>query len=94
MSFSFYVYYEVSALNEDKVRAAAKDLQRSVAGATGVQGRLLCRRDKTQTWMEVYEGVPDAAAFQSFLDSEAQRLRFAELLAPRSRRMTELFRPL
>ena len=94
MSFSFYIYYEVNARNEDRVRAAALALQQAVAGATGVQGRLLCRRDKTQTWMEVYEGVPDAAAFQAVLESEAQRLRFAELLAPHSRRITELFRPL
>ena len=94
MRFSFYIYYEVNAHNEDQVRTAVQALQRSIAGATGVQGRLLCRRDKTQTWMEVYEGVPDAAAFQTILDSETQRLRFAELLAPQSRRMTELFRPL
>ncbi|OGA04166.1 MAG: hypothetical protein A3H35_08750 [Betaproteobacteria bacterium RIFCSPLOWO2_02_FULL_62_17] len=94
MSFSFYIYYEINAQNEDKVRAVALALQHAIADATGIQGRLLCRRDKTQTWMEVYEGVPDAAAFQSVLESEVRRLRFAELLAPQSRRMTELFKPL
>ena len=94
MSFSFYIYYEINAQNEDRVRAAARALQQTIADATGVQGRLLCRRDKTRTWMEVYEGVQDAAAFESVLEREARRLHFAELLAPQSRRMTELFKPL
>ena len=69
-------------------------LQQSIAAATGIHGRLLCRRDKTETWMEVYEGVPDPVAFQSIMDSETNRLGIAELLAPQSRRITELFRPL
>lgn len=94
MSFSFYVYYEVNARNEEKVRTAAHVLQQTIAAATGIHGRLLCRRAKTETWMEVYEGVPDAATFQSVLDLETKRLCFGELLAPESRRMTELFRPL
>lgn len=94
MNFSFYVYYDVIARNEDKVRTAVRNLQLSIADATGIQGRLLCRRDKCETWMEVYEGVSDDAAFQSILDSEVTRQRFAELLAPHSRRATEVFRPL
>ena len=94
MNFSFYVYYEVNTCNEDKVRTAAQGLQRTIADVTGIHGRLLCRRDKTETWMEVYEGVPDASSFQTILDGEAKRLCFAELLAPASRRITELFRPL
>jgi len=94
MSFSFYVYYDVNASKEHEVRSAVHALQQTLAVATGIQGRLLCRRDKTDTWMEVYEGVPDSAAFQSVLDSETNRLGFNELLAPQSRRITELFRPL
>ena len=49
MHFSFYIYYEVNAQNEDKVRAAVRTLQKSLAGATGVQGRLLCRRRDCET---------------------------------------------
>ena len=94
MSCRFYIYYKVAAQNADKVRAAALELQRALARATGIPGRLLCRRDQPDTWMEVYEGVTDAAAFQAALDTEVQRLQFGNLLAPDARRITELFRPL
>ena len=94
MNFSFYVYYDVSVQNEDKVRTAVRNLQRAIADATGIQGRLLCRRDKCETWMEVYEGVSDGSAFQSVLDSEVKLQCFAQLLAPHSQRTTEVFIPL
>ena len=94
MSCSFYIYYKVAAQNADRVRAAALELQRALLRATGITGRLLCRRDNPETWMEVYEGVADTAAFQAALDTEVQRLQFGNLLGPDARRITELFRPL
>jgi hypothetical protein len=94
VSCSFYIYYKVAAQNADKVRAAALELQRAVLHATGIPGRLMCRRDQPDTWMEIYEGVADAAAFQAALDSELQRLQFGDLIGPDARRVTELFRPL
>ena len=94
MTYSFYVYYKVGRQNEASVRAAAEALLQAVNLATGIQGRLLCRRDQPETWMEVYESVPDAAMFQTVLDAQVQTLQFAALLGPESRRITELFRPL
>lgn len=94
MTHSIYIYYKVNAGNEAAVRTAAQELLKRVAAATGIQGRLLCRRDKPETWMEVYEGIPDPEAFLATLDQSLQALRFAEVLGPDMRRMTELFRPL
>jgi uncharacterized protein DUF4936 len=94
MSSSYYIYYKVPAAAATRLRAAAEDLQRSVAAKTGIAGRLLCRRDKAETWMEVYEDVGDEQRFEGALNAELERLRFAELLGAGSARVTEIFRPL
>ncbi len=47
---------------------------RSVERATGIRGRWLRRRDDPGTYMEVYEGVPDAAAFEALLSRESAAL--------------------
>ena len=94
MAFSIYIYYKVAAKDSVRVRPVAEELQRALAQSTGVQGSLQCRRDKPETWMEVYEHVADADAFLAALDAQLQRLSFAELLGADSKRVTELFRPL
>ena len=94
MSFSFYVYYKVTEHRSGALRTAVLDLFDAVAAASGVQGRLLCRRDRPDTWMEVYEPVTDASAFEALLDAQVQRLAFGELLGAGSPRITEIFRPL
>ena len=93
MSYSIYIYYKVTPGSVDKLRAAVQALFQAIAQRTGVEGRLLCRRDKPETWMEVYEDVADPDAFQASLDQALGRSRFAELLEPDSRRITELFMP-
>jgi hypothetical protein len=45
--------------------------------ACGVRGRWLRRRDDPATYMEVYEGVEDAAAFEAVLEREAAVLQSA-----------------
>ena len=40
----------------------------------GVRGRWMHRRDDPTTYMEVYEGVADAAAFEAVLGREAAGL--------------------
>jgi hypothetical protein len=40
----------------------------------GVRGRWLRRRDDPSTYMEVYEGVRDEAAFEALLEREGARL--------------------
>ncbi len=92
MRSSFYIYYRVVAADSARVRGAIEELQRLVAARTGVTGRLLRRHDDPQTWMEVYESVPDAEGFQTLLQEEVQRLGLDELIG--SPRHTEIFRPL
>lgn len=91
---SYYIYYKVAAAQVERVRSATDELQRTLAAKTGVRGRLLCRRDQPDTWMEVYENIADEAAFDTTLKSALERLRFAELLGPEACRVTEIFRPL
>lgn len=94
MNYSIYIYYKVTPQNENAVRAAAHDLIAAIARSSGIAGRLLCRRDKPDTWMEAYEGVADPETFLAAIDNELVRVRFADLLGPDARRVTELFRPL
>ncbi|MFM9971505.1 MAG: DUF4936 family protein [Burkholderiales bacterium] len=93
MNFSLYIYYKVAPQVEADVRIAAQKLIEAIKESTGVEGHLLCRRDKPETWMEVYDGVTDPEAFLTRLDLELEKLRFVELLGADSRRMTELSRP-
>ncbi len=45
-----------------------------VARECGVRGRWMHRRDDATTYMEVYEGVKDDAAFQAVLEREGAKL--------------------
>lgn len=40
----------------------------------GVRGRWMRRRDDPSTYMEVYEGVSDEAAFEALLEREGAKL--------------------
>ena len=40
----------------------------------GVRGRWMRRRDDPSTYMEVYEGIEDAAKFEALLEREAAPL--------------------
>jgi hypothetical protein len=93
MRASYYIYYNVAPAQAESVRAAVAELQRRLAATCGTAGRLLCRRDKPQTWMEVYEDVSDEQAFETRLAQELVRLDFGRLLGPGSNRVTEVFRP-
>jgi hypothetical protein len=91
---SYYIYYKVSPERAPGLRDAVTRLQQAIEKKTGIAGRLLCRRDSPETWMEIYEDVADGTAFEAALDAELARLRFAELLGPKASRFTEAFRPL
>jgi Domain of unknown function (DUF4936) len=43
----------------------------------GVRGRWMRRRDDPETYMEVYEGVADEAAFEALLEREGAKLGVA-----------------
>ncbi len=94
MKLNYYVYYRVSDAAASRVREGVTRLQQGIAADTGITGRLLCRRDKPETWMEVYDGVEDAAGFEAALARRLTEVRFAELLGADCSRHTEVFRPL
>ncbi|MBS0544822.1 MAG: DUF4936 family protein [Proteobacteria bacterium] len=91
---SYYIYYRV---RDDIPRAVAVEaigrLQAALARRSGVAGRLLQRADDPSTWMEVYDDVSDAAAFDAALRDEAEAAGITSLLALDSMRHVERFAP-
>jgi hypothetical protein len=71
---SYYIYYRVEAGRLPGLRADIERLLGAVERATGVRGRWMCRRDKPDTYMEVYENVADDAAFEALIEREAAGL--------------------
>jgi hypothetical protein len=67
---NFYVYYRVDAAALDAVRVIIDKLLKTIERETGVRGRWMRRRDDPSTYMEVYEGVADDAAFEAVLARE------------------------
>ena len=92
MSSSYYIYYRVPSGNSERARSAVEALQRDLAEATGIGGRLLRRRDEETMWMEIYENVADGARFEAKLVELVERHGIARLLAPGSPRKQEVFR--
>jgi len=76
----FYVWYTVTAERELAMRAVA-DLIAAVEDDTGIAGRVLARRDDASTWMEIYENVGDAAAFERTLATLVRRHDVARISA-------------
>ena len=71
---NYYVYYRVDLVKLAEVRASVEQLFRVVERETGVKGTWMHRRDDPATYMEVYEGVRDGAAFDALLEREASGL--------------------
>ncbi|HEX9182758.1 MAG TPA: DUF4936 family protein, partial [Burkholderiales bacterium] len=71
---SYYIYYRVDASRLPGLRAEVEQLFGVVEHAVGVRGRWMRRRDKPDTYMEVYENVRDEAAFETLLEREAAGL--------------------
>jgi len=65
---SLYVYFKLPAADAGLFQRLTV-MQAELAWQTGVDARLLHRRDDALTWMEVYEGIADADAFQVALDA-------------------------
>ena len=68
---NYYVYYKLEPARAAEVRRAVERLFESAEQRFGVRGRWMRRRDDPSTYMEVYEGIADAAAFDVFLEREA-----------------------
>lgn len=56
------------------MRSAVEKLFSELERACGVRGRWMRRRDDPTTYMEVYEGVEDTAAFEALLEREGAKL--------------------
>lgn len=71
---NYYVYYRVAGHDVERLRARVAVLFSVIEEQTGVRGRWMRRRDDLLTYMEVYEGVKDAGAFETVLDRESAPL--------------------
>lgn len=64
---NYYVYYRMDAEEVPVLRPRVEALFERIQEQFGVQGRWMRRRDDPSTYMEVYEGVADDAAFEALL---------------------------
>ena len=71
---NYYIYYKVAPEQAAELRPRIEGLFSIVESELGVRGRWMRRRDDAATFMEVYEGIGDAAAFEALLDQEGARL--------------------
>ena len=72
MPVQYFIWYEIAG-DPRTVRTAVDAMMAEVARATGVHGRLLTRRDRPTTWMEIYADVVDASGFEVELAAAAGR---------------------
>ena len=70
----YYVYYRVAPTQLQRVRDGVRELFAAIEHEFGVRGRWMHRRDDPSTYMEVYEDVEDAPAFEALLDREGAKL--------------------
>ena len=82
---NYYVYYKLNAEQVAPARSLVNELFEKIEQQFGVQGRWMRRRDDPSTYMEVYEGVRDGAAFEALMQREGARLgvqRRLEIFSP------------
>ncbi|MFL6574022.1 MAG: DUF4936 family protein [Burkholderiales bacterium] len=70
----YYVYYKIAPDQLSWLREAVQTLFKNIEKQCGVRGRWMRRRDDPSTFMEVYEEVQDAAAFEALLEREGAKL--------------------
>lgn len=71
---NYYVYYKVPPERLQELRPLVEAMFRLIEKQLGVRGRWMRRRDDPSTYMEVYEGVADAAAFEALMAREGAKL--------------------
>ena len=71
---NYYVYYRVDPARLGSLRVEIEKLFEAVQKESGVRGRWMRRSDGSATYMEVYEGVKDAHAFEALLERESAKL--------------------
>ena len=71
---NYYVYYKIAPEEVSAIRVIVHALFDLIEKRCGVRGRWMRRRDDPSTYMEVYEGVQDEAAFEALLEREGAKL--------------------
>jgi hypothetical protein len=82
---NYYVYYKLDAERLALARPLVNALFEKIKKQFGVTGRWMRRRDDPSTYMEVYEGVQDGAAFEALMQLEGMKLgvpRRLEIFTP------------
>ncbi len=92
MACSFYVYYKVDPARQGEIEPLVYTLLGRVACRTGIQGRLLKKLDGSSAWMEVYEGISDAAVFDRILQELCERYDIDILIDRHTERFEEMYR--
>jgi hypothetical protein len=93
MRYAYYVYYRIEPAKAHLARDRVQALLSRVQAATAVTGRLLCKRNDANLYMEVYDGVEDPHGFETGLAEAVRAERLDELLAAGSVRKLECFQP-
>jgi hypothetical protein len=89
LSLSYYIYYRVA--QPAQARTLVRDIQAALKSRMDIAGRLLTKRDDPTTWMEIYEGVGEASAFEQCLAAAVQETNFAAVLETGDVRHMECF---
>ena len=71
---NYYVYYRIEPARLRQLWPLVQQLFLEIEKQTGIRGRWMRRRDDPTTYMEVFEGIRDEAAFEALLESEGEKL--------------------
>lgn len=91
MRLSYFIYYRLRPEMALRAAASVAAMQQRLREVTGIAGRVLRRADDATTWMEVYEGVSDGAAFEGTLQRLVAEYGLTSLLAEGQFRHVERF---
>lgn len=90
MNLHYYIYYRVED-NDAETETQVRAMQARLACRSGVNGRLLKRRDDPHTWMEIYENVADSSNFEQQLAHAVSEFEVEMFLAGDRQRVVERF---
>lgn len=76
-----YVYYRIDAARTAQLAACVDALFAALRAYCTTPPRRLRRCDDASTWMEVYEGVRDAAAFAATMNEQVAQLGLDALIS-------------
>lgn len=89
MLLSYYIYYRVA--QPAQAQKLVRRIHAALKDQTGIDGRLLRKRDDPTTWMEIYEGVGAVGDFEQCLAAAVQATNFAAVLVTGGVRHLECF---